>query len=93
MSEVPRIGVLNNLRAGKQGSRVVDVLALLRSHPDVAHEETGSAALLTRAIGRLAKLDLDVLVVNGGDGTLQHALTDILERRAFEIARAFAGLT
>ena len=84
MSEVPRIGVLNNLRAGKQGSRVDDVLALLRSHPDVAHEETGSAALLTRAIGRLARRDLDVLVVNGGDGTLQHALTEILERRAFK---------
>ena len=83
MSEVPRIGVLNNLRAGKQGSRVDDVLALLRSHPDVAHEETGSAALLPKAIGRLAMRDLDVLVVNGGDGTLQHALTEILERRAF----------
>jgi hypothetical protein len=74
---------LNNLRAGKQGSRVDDVLALLQSHPDVAHEETGSAALLTRAIERLATRDVDVLVVNGGDGTLQHALTEILGRRAF----------
>lgn len=83
MSEVPRIGVLNNLRAGKQGSRVDDVLALLRSHPEVAHEETGSAAILERAIGRLARQNLDVLVVNGGDGTLQHALTEILQRRAF----------
>ena len=86
MSEVPRIpriGVLNNLRAGRQGSRVDDILALLRSHPEVAHEETGSAALLTRAVGRLAMRDLDVLVVNGGDGTLQHALTEILERRPF----------
>jgi hypothetical protein len=83
LSEVPRIGVLNNLRAGKQGSRVDDVLALLRSHPDVAHEETDSAALLPRAIGRLARRDLDVLVVNGGDGTLQHALTEILARRTF----------
>ncbi len=83
MSEVPRIGVLNNLRAGKQGSRVDDVLALLRSHPEVSHEETGSAALLTRAIDRLAMRDLDILVVNGGDGTLQHTLTEILERRAF----------
>ena len=83
MSEVPRIGVLNNLRAGKQGSRVEDVLALLQGHPEVSHEETGSAALLERAIGRLARRDLDVLVVNGGDGTLQHALTEILERRAF----------
>jgi diacylglycerol kinase family enzyme len=83
LREVPRIGVLNNLRAGRQGSRVDDVLELLRGYPEVAHEETDSAALLPAAIARLARRDLDLLVVNGGDGTLQHALTEILERRAF----------
>ncbi len=83
MSEVPRIGVLNNLRAGKHGSRTNDVLALLSSHPEVVHEETHSASHLTRAIDRLAMHDLDVLVVNGGDGTLQHALTEILARHPF----------
>lgn len=75
--------MLNNLRAGKRGGRVDDVLALLRSHPDVAHEETDSAAHLGPAIARLATQDLDVLVVNGGDGTLQHALTEVLDRHAF----------
>jgi diacylglycerol kinase family enzyme len=62
---------------------VDEVLDLLRDHPEVVHEETGSAALLPAAIARLARRDLDLLVVNGGDGTLQHALTEILERRAF----------
>ena len=61
---------------------MTDVLDLLSGYPEVAHEETGSAALLPAAIARLARRDLDVLVVNGGDGTLQHALTEILERRA-----------
>ena len=92
MSEALRIGVLNNLRAGKRDGRVADVLALLRGHPEVAHEETGSAALLARAIGRLAARDLDVLVVNGGDGTLQHALTEILERQAFRRVPLIAPL-
>jgi diacylglycerol kinase family enzyme len=83
LREIPRIGVLNNLRAGRLGSRVEDVLDLLRDYPEVVHEETGSAALLPGAISRLARHDLDLLVVNGGDGTLQHALTELLGRRAF----------
>jgi hypothetical protein len=81
---IPRIGVLNNLRAGRRGSRVNDVLDLLHEFPDVAHEETDSAARLPGALARLARRDLDLLVVNGGDGTLQHALTEILARRAFD---------
>jgi hypothetical protein len=62
---------------------VTDILALLREYPEVVHEITGSAAHLPDAIDRLARRDLDVLVVNGGDGTLQHALTEILGRRPF----------
>ena len=83
MSESPRIGVLNNLRAGRGSGRVHDVLALLREHPEVVHEETESAAKLPAAVARLARRDLDVLVVNGGDGTLQHALTELLVRQPF----------
>ena len=85
MSKTPRIGVLNNLRAGRErgGKRVGDVLALLREHPEVVHEETETASGLRGAIARLARRDLDVLVVNGGDGTLQHALTELLVRHPF----------
>jgi hypothetical protein len=83
VSEIPRIGVLNNLRAGRRSTRVNDVLTLLREHPEVAHEETESAERLPAAVARLARRDLDVLVVNGGDGTLQHALTELLVRRPF----------
>jgi len=83
LPELVRIGVLNNLRAGRKGGRVDAVLDLLREYPEVVHEETESAAKLPDAIRRLARRDLDLLVVNGGDGTLQHALTEILDRRPF----------
>jgi len=83
LSETPRIGVLNNLRAGRSGKRVSEIRALLHEHPEVVHEETESAARLPAAIARLARRDLDVLVVNGGDGTLQHALTELLVRQPF----------
>ncbi|MDJ0851527.1 MAG: diacylglycerol kinase family protein [Myxococcota bacterium] len=79
-----QIGVINNLRAGRSGTQVSRILDLLRSHPDVHHVETGCAGALPEAIDHLAGHEIDLLVVNGGDGTIQHALTEILVERPFE---------
>jgi hypothetical protein len=75
-----RIGVLNNLRSGRGRPRVEQALALLRSHPDVLHAETGSADLVPEALADLEREGVDLLVVNGGDGTLQRVLTELLSR-------------
>lgn len=76
-----RIGVLNNLRSGRGQSRVEQVLALLRSHPDVLHVETGNASLVPEALAEFEREGVELLVVNGGDGTLQHLLTALLSAR------------
>lgn len=73
-----RIGVVNNLRAGLSQRGVSKLLEVLRRHPDVLHIETESSRALPEALGELAKAEVDLLVVYGGDGTLQHALTEIL---------------
>jgi len=75
-----RIGVLNNLRSGRGMSRVQQVLKLLESHPDVLHLETESATLVPEALADFEKEGVDVLVVNGGDGTLQRVLSELLAR-------------
>lgn len=79
-----RIGLLNNLRAGRSRDRVSKLLQYLKGHPDVITVETDSALAVPEALSELARQDVDVLAVNGGDGTLQHALTEILGHRAFE---------
>lgn len=79
-----RIAVLNNLRAGQSTTQVARLLRFLRSHPDVIHVETDSAAACPEALSDLARQGVDVLAVNGGDGTLAHVLTDILEDRVFD---------
>jgi diacylglycerol kinase (ATP) len=76
-----RIGVLNNLRSGRGQSRVEQVLALLRSHPDVLHVETGNSSLMPEALAEFEREGVELLVVNGGDGTLQHLLTELLSAR------------
>lgn len=73
-----RIGLLNNLRAGRNDAQVGRLLRFLKRHPEVAHVETESAGAVPEALAELFSHEIDVLVVNGGDGTLQHALTEIL---------------
>ena len=75
-----RIGVLNNLRSGRGQVRVESALSLLRSHPDVLHVETASASLVPEALADFEREGVELLVVNGGDGTLQRLLTELLSR-------------
>jgi len=79
-----QIGVINNLRAGNSGDQVRRTLELLRAHPEVLHVETDCAGALPEAIADLARREIDLLIVNGGDGTLQHTLTEILREDPFE---------
>jgi diacylglycerol kinase (ATP) len=79
-----RIGVLNNLRSGRSTARVRRLLGLLDRYPEVAHVETTSVAAVPEALLELASQDVELLVVNGGDGTLSHALTGILAHGDFD---------
>jgi diacylglycerol kinase family enzyme len=54
------------------------ILHLLRDYPEVAHIETTSVRSVPEALTSLARQDVELLVVNGGDGTLQYTLTQIL---------------
>jgi len=78
-----RVGLLNNLRAGRNEARVRRLLDFLSRHPAVAHVETTCAEAVPDALAELAREDVELLVVNGGDGTLQHVLTAILGDGAF----------
>ena len=87
-----RIALLNNLRAGRSGSRVSRILEYLVQHPEVIHIETDRAGVVPEAIASIAEQKVDLLIVNGGDGTLQHALTEILTNMDFESLPMIAPL-
>jgi len=78
-----RIGLLNNLRAGRSSKQVARLLGFLRAHPSVVSVETDRAHAVPEALAELARQEVDLLVLNGGDGTLQFALTEILENDIF----------
>lgn len=72
-----KIGVLTNLRAGKNNKRVQRVLAFLARQPRLLHEETLDFDRVPEVMREFAAAGVRVLVMNGGDGTLQHALTHL----------------
>jgi len=75
----PRIGVLNNLRAGRKRPQSSEVFEVLRRHPQVLQVDTDSSCALSDALAELERSEVDVLVTNGGDGTVQYALTELLQ--------------
>lgn len=87
-----RVGVLNNLRAGRSRKQVARVLDVLRRYPDVVHVETDSVRVLPEALGELTRREVDLLVVNGGDGTLQYVLTELLDSKDLPALRFVAPL-
>jgi hypothetical protein len=78
-----RIGVLNNLRAGRSRRQVTRIVEFLRAYPGVSHVETPTGEVVPDALSRFARDGVDVLVVQGGDGTLARVLTEVLEHGAF----------
>jgi hypothetical protein len=60
------------------------LLRFLKAHPDVVSVETDSALAVPEALAVLARQEVELLAINGGDGTIQHALTEILANRTFD---------
>lgn len=78
-----RIGLLSNLSAGRNSSELGRLLHSLEGHRDISHVETSAAGAVPEALAELANEDVELLVVNGGDGTLSYALSEILGEGAF----------
>jgi len=87
-----RVGVISNMKAGRRAPDVDRVVSFLRNHSDVPRLETDRGEGVHEALSELARREVSVLVVNGGDGTLQRALTEVLNAGAFEDPPMIAAL-
>ncbi len=91
LSVFMRIGVLSNPQAGRNRTRTARLRAFLdnqlHDHPtdqsNVVHIETSPDVRIEDAVATLARHDIDVLAVWGGDGTLQRVLTETLSTHVF----------
>jgi hypothetical protein len=75
-----RLGIINNPLSGQNARRgLLDrVRALLGAHPAVAQFDVSTPEAMSGAVDDLLRAETELIVVNGGDGTVQAVLTAML---------------
>lgn len=92
-----RLGILNNRHSGGNRRNPDAFRKFQKAHPRIAHYEVRTPEEVTEALGELSRQDINVVAVNGGDGTVQAVLSALLQRNSFEepplVAPLCAGTT
>ena len=81
---LPRIAVFSNPLSGGNRKGLGAVREILAQHPRAIHREVRTPAEVATALADLAGTKLDVLAINGGDGTIQAVLTALFHNGPLE---------
>ena len=73
----PRIALLSNPKSTGNVAQLPRIRAYCADHPDVFHYEVEHADQIGQAMRTIARVRPKVLAINGGDGTVQAALTEL----------------
>ena len=72
-----RVGVLSNPRSGGNKKGLGGIYKILAQWPNVLHREAFTLEGMTEALAYFAQNGVELIVINGGDGTAQAVLTFI----------------
>ena len=73
-----RVALLSNPRSTGNRSQLPRVRAFCAEHPDIFHYEVERADQVGDALRTIALIRPKLLIINGGDGTVQAALTELV---------------
>ena len=79
-----RIGILSNAHSRRNQSALPAIERMLTEFPEVAHQSFQHISEMPKAVATLARHGVDHLVINGGDGTAQAVLGELLDRSPFQ---------
>jgi diacylglycerol kinase (ATP) len=77
------VGLISNPTSGHNRDQFDDLHSTIAQYPGIHHRITHSQADIADALRDLAALDIRVLAINGGDGTVSAILGELLEREFF----------
>src|SRR5215212_8561234 len=77
MMSRPRIALLSNPKSTGNLAQLPRIRDYCAEHPDIFHYEVEHAHQIGDALKTIARVRPRVLVINGGDGTVQAALTEL----------------
>ncbi len=72
-----RIALLSNPKSTGNRSQLPRIRAFCAEHPDIFHYEVEAVDQVGEALRTIARVNPKLLVINGGDGTVQAALTEL----------------
>ena len=72
-----RVALLSNPKSTGNVAQLPRVRAYCAEHPDIFHYEVEAVDQIGEALRTIARVKPAVLVINGGDGTVQAALTEL----------------
>lgn len=75
-----RVGIINNVEAGRNRKRLAQVRAMVRRRATEVLE-VGDLASIGEATREMVAREVEVLAVNGGDGTAHAVITQLLNLR------------
>ena len=73
----PRVALLSNPRSTGNIEQLARIRAYCADHPDIFHYEVEHVDQVGDALKSIARVRPKMLVINGGDGTVQATLTEI----------------
>jgi len=78
-----RLGLISNGRSGRNRRRMPWVEKIVADQPRIHHYPTRDDAELTDALLALQEARIDVLAINGGDGTMARVLGRVMNEQLF----------
>src|SRR5918997_104926 len=81
-----RVALLSNPRSTGNRSLLPRVRSFCAQHKDIFHYEVEHVEQIGQALKTIARVKPKVLVINGGDGTVQAALTELYQGGHFRDA-------
>ncbi len=82
--QAPRIGVVINPLSGGNLNGLGDIRRIIDDHPQVVHSDAQTPQDVLAALRDFARQEVNLLAVNGGDGTVQAVLTALFHHQPFE---------
>lgn len=82
-----RVALLSNPRSTGNQSLLPRIRAFCAEHPEIFHYEVEDVDQIGEALRTIARVEPSVLVINGGDGTVQAALTELHHGEHFGSSR------
>ena len=79
----PRIALLSNPKSTGNIAQLPRIRAYCAEHPDIFHYEVEDVDQIGEAMKSIARIRPRVLAINGGDGTVQAALTELTNGQHF----------